>query len=267
VAIGVSAGGLEPLRAIVSRLVTTKATFFVIPHFSPDATTVMDVILGQASHLKVSKASQGLVIKKGHVYLIPPGATLKAADGQFVLGSHKREDLPQYPIDIAYESISKNFGDRAIAVILSGAGTDGAKGAARIHQAGGTVLVQDPATAEFDGMPNSVINTDSVHEVLAPEKISEYLNSLATDPDDGTSLLIHEKRFEYLDRVIRLLRGEGFDFRRYKPDILIRRIERRKELLLCKSDRDYIQLLEQSSDELASLCQDFLIAVTSFFKG
>ncbi|MFK7889893.1 MAG: chemotaxis protein CheB [Granulosicoccus sp.] len=268
VAFGASAGGLQPLQNIVRNLTQRKdCAYIVIQHLAPDAETVMDMILQRETKMTVCAAADNMLIEPGCVYVIPPGDDLEVDQGRFVLYRQQRANHgPQYPVDICFRSIAREFGDHAIAVVLSGTGSDGSRGAKVLNESGGIVLAQLPQTAEFDGMPKALIETGMVHQILAPPEIAEFINSVDIERVHETLALVPEKRADYVNEIVTLLEDGDIDFSQYKNETLYRRIERRRILTNSDTEEDYIDLLRSSEAERFQLRDDILITVTSFFR-
>lgn len=268
VVLGASAGGLLPLQAITRGIKhDLNAVLIVVQHLSPKTITMMDSILQRDTSMKVGTAADGVKLKAGTIHVIPSGENLEISNGMFLLSKQQRIDhVPQFPIDICLRSVSREYGDRAVAVILSGTGSDGARGAKLLQEAGGLVIAQDPETTEFDGMPKSVIDTGLVHQILAPADISEFLNNLNHDHPDNPLALRPADKAEYIDKVVKLLEDNHVDFTHYKEETLFRRIERRRMLANVSSRDEFVSLLRASENECDGLRDDILITVTSFFR-
>lgn len=268
VALGASAGGLNPLQSIVRSLdPKLDAAFVIVQHFSPDTETVMDMILQRDTTMTVCSAEENMKIEPSKIYVIPPGENLEVSNNQFKLSKQQRLSRgPQFPIDICFRSIAREYGDRAIAVVLSGTGTDGARGAKVLNEAGGVVLVQSPESAEFDGMPNSSIESGMAHQILTPTGIADFINQLSKDYVPDTLELLPQRRAEYVNEIVGLLAEHDIDFSQYKNETLFRRIERRRVLAHITSSDDYVEFVQSSEQERNELREDILITVTSFFR-
>lgn len=268
VVFGASAGGLQPLQSIIRSLKSRHdAAFIIIQHFSPSAQTVMDIILQRETKMTVRAAEDGMEIKSGSIYVIPPGDNLEVSHSRFDLVKQQRDNRePQCPIDISFRSIAREYGDRAIAVILSGTGSDGARGAKVLNEAGGIILAQTPQTAEFDGMPNASIESGMVHQVLAPVDIADFINNVDIEYVHETLALLPERRVNYVQQIVSLLEDDDIDFSQYKSETLFRRIERRRVLASISGTEEYLNLLTSSETERNDLRDDILITVTSFFR-
>src|SRR3989475_1375077 len=180
VAIAASAGGLNALTRILSTLPATyNAGIVVVQHLAPRHRSLMAEIIGRRSSLPVRQAVAGSHIKAGHVYLAPPDRHLLInRDGTVSLTSTELVNFVRPSADLLFESVAASYGDRAIAVVLTGTGRDGSMGVTAIKKRGGTVIVQDEASSEFFGMPSAAIKTGAVDFVLPLEEIPSALATL-----------------------------------------------------------------------------------------
>ena len=269
IGIGASAGGLDALDRLFGALAPdTGAAYVVIQHLSPDHKSMMDHLLARHTAMPVRVAEHEMPLVANGVFLIPPGKTMRVAGDRLLLAPKPEHGL-SLPIDIFFHSLAEHCGERAIAVVLSGTGSDGSRGLAAVNAAGGFVFVQEPLNAKFDGMPRSAIATGQVDVVAPAEELAVRLmahlraprllgagpgarNALATLPLDGI--------------LERLLTSSGIDFREYKPTTVLRRIERRMQVLHATSLADYQERLAASPNEQALLRRELLIPVTRFFR-
>lgn len=276
VAIGASAGGLDALERLFSSLPPdTGAAFVVIQHLAPDHKSMMDNLLARYTRMPVKVATEGLALAANSVYLIPPGKTLQLVGDRLHLDPKPEHGL-SLPIDIFFNSLAENGLDRSLAVVLSGTGSDGSRGLAAVNANGGFVFVQDPLTAKFDGMPRSAIATGLVDVVAPAEELAKRLvghiqaprsetvrlpeSSADVDPDGSVA--------RPLDAILeQLVASSGIDFREYKSNTVMRRIERRMQVLHARSLSEYHERLAASPEEQALLLRrELLIPVTRFFR-
>lgn len=172
VAIGASAGGLEALRELFTgHHGLPGMAFVVVQHLDPNHDSLMAQLLERHTDMRVSQATDGDRVERDHVYVIPPGHGLAVADGVLHLTEFKDPRGLRRPIDDFFESLAEDRKDRSASVILSGTGGDGSRGLRAIKENGGLAVVQDPATARYDGMPVSAIGTGLVDIVLPPAQI------------------------------------------------------------------------------------------------
>ncbi len=277
VVIGASAGGLDALEKLFTGLSPELgAAFIVIQHLSPDHKSMMRDLLARHTRMPVTQVEDDMPIVPNQVYLIPPGAVMSFQRGHLRLSPKSTNSLV-LPIDIFLQSLAMQNGQNAIVVILSGSGSDGARGAVAIHEAGGLLLVQDPAEAKFDGMPRSVIDTGLVDYVLPvaaiPARISAYLRLPPIVPGWGAGRLSCDQPASVLhpDAALAgilhlLLQLGGIDFDEYKTGTVLRRIERRMAACQVSSIQAYFDLLNQDRAEAMTLRHELLISVTSFFR-
>lgn len=169
VAIGASAGGLKALESLFKHMpLQTGLAFVVVQHLSPDYESVLDEILARQTSIPIETISPQTQITRDHIYLMPAGKTLTLKDGEFELANTVSNQHLEQPITRFFSSLAKKAQHEAVAIILSGSGSDGSEGIRDIHQAGGLVLVQDPDSAQFDSMPQSAIQTECYHQILSP---------------------------------------------------------------------------------------------------
>jgi two-component system CheB/CheR fusion protein len=210
-----------------------------------------------------------------HVYVIAPKTSLSIADGELRPGPPlERAGIGGGAIDLLFSSLAAAYGRDAVAIVLSGIGSDGSAGLVEIKGAGGLCIAQDPATAEHPDMPNSAIATGQVDAILAAEAMPAYLLEYAfgsrarvepTSTEQGEA--DDERATAGFEGVLRLLAiHHGFDARDYKKGTLERRSQRRLALLPFTSWADYLRYIQDHPEELAALYQDVLIGVTQFFR-
>ncbi len=180
VGIGASAGGLEALESFLTVLPKKFGVAIIfIQHLSPKHKNLLPELLrSRTTDLQIEEIEDGLEILPGRLYLCPPAKEIRIQKGIFRIASHIHQHV-HLPIDEFFASLAEDVAERAIAVILSGAGTDGARGVQAVRSAGGTVFVQDPATAEFPAMPLAAINTGQMDGVLSPQDIAREILKLS----------------------------------------------------------------------------------------
>ena len=188
--------------------------------------------------------------------------------GQLMLTNKAEERTLNLPIDIFFNSLSQELGDAAIGIILTGTGSDGSRGIRAIKDQGGIVMVQDPKEAQFDGMPQSAINTGQVDYVLPLEKLAEELFYIVSQPTSGTQLeRLVEKEEDIFLRILQLTRQyTSLDFTLYKRPTLIRRIARRMSIKKIDTPKEYLDFVKGNEPEAILLSREFLIGVTKFFR-
>jgi chemotaxis response regulator CheB len=178
VGIGASAGGESPLYDFFENLPEqTNAAYVVIRHLKRDFQSQMKFLLSRHTKLPVFTIRHEEVIKPDAIYLMPENKTVSLEHGQFYLKDREPEEVANFSIDIFFTSLAEQMKDRAVGVILSGAGTDGTSGSQAIEESGGIVIVQDPEAAKFDSMPNNAIQFDSPTYVLPAREMAKKLLS------------------------------------------------------------------------------------------
>ena len=267
VAIGASAGGLEPFEQFFDNIrVDMGLAYVVIQHLSPDFRSMMDELLNRRSAMKISRVEDGMAVEANTIYLNVPRVHMTIANGKFVLKPVSSRDALHLPINTFMESLAEEQGEKAIAIILSGTGSDGTIGAAAIQDVGGTVLVQEPETAKFDGMPNSVIEALTPDAIAPPKGLARIISRLA-DGEPVAHVPREVVETDPKERVFQLLRERfGADFSHYKNATIDRRLQRRVELLGFDSLDEYASKMANDMDEADALYGDFLIEVTEFFR-
>ncbi len=273
VGIGASAGGLEALEKFFGALAAdTGAAYVVVQHLSPDHKSMMGDLLQRHTDIPVSVIEDGELIEGNHVYLIPPGQLLRIEKGRLLMAPKSPHGL-SLPINGFLSSLANDCGPRSLAVILSGTGSDGTRGAAEINAAGGFVLAQAPEDARFDGMPASVIATGLVDAILPAAELAERVERHLHNPlasrqvAASTELELLDDSAEALDRIQALLKQySGIDFSGYKSSTIVRRIERRMQVKHAATMESYLELLKGNRDELDLLKRELLIPVTNFFR-
>ncbi|MDJ0450894.1 chemotaxis protein CheB [Methylocystis sp. JR02] len=272
VGIGASAGGLDACKKLLGNLpASDRMAFILVQHLDPTHESMMVELLSAHTSMTVVQANDRMPINPNHFYVIPPGSYLAVDEGVLRLSQPLAPHGARLPFDFLLHTLARNFGPRAVCVILSGTGTDGSLGLNAIKENRGHVIVQDPAEAAFDGMPRSAIMTGVVDLVLPVATIGEalvaYDQRLAgLNEQSGNSRAGPE---DYLRQIVDLLRTKtAHDFTLYKPGTLERRIERRMGMIGGKAAdmNQYLDLLRGDAKELDLLAKDLLIHVTSFFR-
>ncbi len=270
VGIGASAGGLEAIEQLFANMPPrTGMAFVVIQHLSPDYKSLMVDLVAKYTSMTVGHAEDGAVARPDHVYLIPPNHNLSIAGGRFRLERQSREHGINLPIDLFLKSLAFDQRDRSVAVILSGTGSDGTRGIRAIKDQLGLVLVQDPASAAFDGMPNNAISTGLVDFVLEPAQMPDKIvraTSTGTSAPLALDSAAEEHRGQLASVFGELRRHTRVDFSHYKSSTILRRLQRRMTMSQQRDISGYVSLLKSDPGEVDRLYHDLLIGVTSFFR-
>jgi two-component system, chemotaxis family, CheB/CheR fusion protein len=268
IAIGASAGGLEAINEFFDNFpLNNQFSFVIIQHLSPDYKSLLAELLTKHTQMQVSEAEDGMEVRKNCVYVIPNNKVMTLEKGRLLLWE-KSTQSPNFAIDIFFKSLAEDQQGKAIAIVLSGTGTDGTKGLDAVKKAGGFTLVQDPLSAKFDGMPNSAITSGNADVILSPEFMPEeiytylkekpLLKSFVESSIDDENILYNILKY--------LHKCTGQDFTYYKRPTLIRRVTKRMAQQDIKTLGEYYQMLQDNPSEVSHICKEFLIGVTKFFR-
>ncbi len=271
VGIGASAGGLAALQRFFRVMPADSGlAFVVILHLDPTRESAMAEILGNCTAMPVAQVNQPVAIQANHIYVIPPNSYLETEEGELRLFEPDMPRGQRKPVDALFRSLAKEYGRRAIGIILSGTGSNGSVGLGAIKQQGGVIIVQDPDTADHDGMSKSAIATGQVDLVLPVEEMPQalldyaYHPYLKSPPQEADSQAPDPHG---LEAVLAALRGRrDFDFSCYKRGTLTRRVQRRMGLSHIQSYGAYLAYLQSHPEEAQALARDLMISVTHFFR-
>ncbi|HIJ87872.1 MAG TPA: GAF domain-containing protein [Desulfuromonadales bacterium] len=272
VGIGASAGGLSALEQFFANMpVDTGMAFVVIQHLSPDFKSLMDDLLSRHTTMPIHRVSNGIELQPNSIYLIPPKTHMTVQEEKLYLTEKTLSRHIELPIDIFFNSLAEDAGERAVGVVLSGTGSDGSRGVVSINKNGGLVIVQSPESAQFDGMPRNAIATRICDFILAPDRIPRILVEYAISPlavraRMDNELEVFEDEGEYAGIFALLRRGYNLDFSKYKGSTVGRRIRRRMEFRQIPEVSDYATIVAGDQGELDLLYKDLLIGVTEFFR-
>ena len=270
VGIGASAGGLEAFKRFFCAMPPDSGMAFVlIPHLDPTHRSLMVELLSRQTAMKVSEVEEGTLVQPNCVYIIPPNRDLLITGGRLHLTEPTRHRGLQTAIDPFFRSLAEDQQEKSIGIILSGTGSHGARGLKEVKLAGGMTMAQDPKTAEHDQMPRSAINAGIIDFVLPPEKMPETLIKYIRQPDmkRAEAVPAAERTADQISAILDLLAAcTGYDFRCYRKNMLLRRIERRMGLRHLDEVSAYVAFLQEHADEVSALFRDLLIGVTSFFR-
>jgi two-component system CheB/CheR fusion protein len=267
VGVGASAGGLKALKAFFSGVTSdTGLAFIVITHLHRETPSVLPELLARQTEMPVRLVKSGELAMAAHIYLAPPGERLELRDGHLLLTGGGGVGESTLLIDALFRSLAEDAGSRAAGVVLSGTGSDGTLGAMAIKSAGGLVMVQDPADAEFKDMPGSAIAAAAVDFIRRADGLGEVLVGFyQREPRSEGEL--KPSQVQQLERLLRLLQEHtGHDFSGYKRNTVCRRIERRLNIHHLSDLGQYLQLIRETPHELDLLFHDLLIGVTYFFR-
>lgn len=271
VGIGASAGGLEAFEQFFTNLpADTGLGFVLIQHLDPTHKSILTDLLKKYTKMAVMEVKDGTVIEANCVYVIPPNKDMAILNGTLYLMEPSSPRGLRQPIDFFFRSLAEDLKERAIAIVLSGTGSEGTLGLRAIKGEGGMVMVQDPSSAKYDGMPRSAISTGLVDFVLAPEKMPDRLiayvtHSPAYKPPEGAEVMPEDGNI--VQKILILVRSRTHhDFSHYKKSTIIRRIERRMAVHQLVRKQDYLRFLQDDMLEVKTLFKELLIGVTNFFR-
>ena len=175
VGIGASAGGLQALQLLLSRFTADCTAFVVVMHLSPTHDSLLATILARATKMVVTTAKDSEVLRKNHIYVIPPGLMLTLTEEKTLRLDALPDTLPRTTIDAFLLSLSA-IGRAAIGIILSGTGTDGSEGLQQVQARGGTTFVQEPTSAQYPQMPRNA--REFADHCLEPSALGDVLMQL-----------------------------------------------------------------------------------------
>jgi len=272
VGVGASAGGFDAVKALLSEMPPNPGlSLVIVMHLSPEHDSNLAELLQPCTRMPVTQVKGSAPIEPDHVYVIPPSANLDSVDTDLRVSELESAAQRRSPIDHFFRTMAETHGPRAIAVVLSGTGSDGTLGARRVKERGGLVIAQDPAEAEFDGMPQSAVASGAVDLTLSVREMASQILRLATTkprvPVEAEALEQEEDTARTLRRILGQVRARtGHDFSRYKQSTIVRRIRRRMQVSMVETLGEYHELLRARRDEVQKLFEDLLITVTEFFR-
>lgn len=271
VGMGASAGGLEAFEVFFSAMPKDSGMAFVlISHLDPTHISILPELIQKRTEMKVLLIEDGMQIRPNTVYAIPPNKDVAMLNGVLHLMDLPRPRGFNLPIDNFFKSLALDQGANAVGIVLSGTGSDGSLGLKQIKGELGMVMVQDEASAKYDGMPRNAIATGFADYVLPVEKMPEALMKYARHAiiEPGARTCTDEEKFQKaLQKIYILLRSHTHqDFSLYKKNTIIRRIERRMHVHQINDIIEYVTYLAKSEREIYTLFKDLLIGVTGFFR-
>lgn len=277
VALGASAGGLEPLVQLLAQVPTDSGLAWIVAqHLDPDRPSLLAGLLQRATTMPVQEARQSMLIEPDHVYVMPPHAELTVADGRLHLAEPSQPRGQRLLIDRLFESLAQAQGAGAVGVLLSGMGADGSLGLQAIRARGGLTLAQRPGTAQFDAMPRHAIAAGGVAIVALPAEMPARILAsaagtstppLTAAPLAGEASAGDMPEAGVLQAILALLQAHtGHDLTHHKPSSLLRRISRRMAVHGLATLPAYADLLRANPQALELLFKELLIGVTGFFR-
>jgi len=271
VGIGASAGGLEAFEKFFANMPPdTGMAFVLVQHLSAPHKSILAALVSRYTRMEVSEVEDGVEVQPNHAYIIPPGKDMALLHGKLHLMEPGAARGLRLPIDYFFRSLAQDQLERAICVVFSGTGTDGTLGLKAVKEEGGMVMVQDPESAGYDGMPRSAIATGLVDYVLPPEEMPQRLIAYVEHAfglgGKKVSVPLPETA-DSLPKIFILLRAQmGHDFSYYKQSTIRRRIERRMVVNQIGELDHYVRYLRKNPLEVESLFRELLITVTNFFR-
>ncbi len=268
VGIGASAGGLEALEQFFENMpVDSGMAFVIIQHLDPNHKGIMRELLQRITRMEVLTVTDRLKVKPDCVYVIPPNKSMSVLKGVLHLFDPIETRGLRLPVDFFFQSLADDRLEKSIGIILSGMGSDGSAGLRAIKGKAGMVLVQDPASAKFDSMPQSAMEAVMVDIVAPANELPSKLIATLKLPSRSAARQELEKDTSALEKVIILLRAQtGNDFSEYKKNTVYRRIERRMSIHQIDHIATYVRYLQENPAEGEILFKELLIGVTGFFR-
>lgn len=270
IGLGASAGGLDAFGKFFTSMPTdTGMSFVLIQHLDPTHASNMVELLKRYTAMPVHEATNDIKLAPDHVYMIPPNRNMTITDRTLKLLEQVERPGIMHSIDLFFRSLANDLKERAICVILSGTGTDGSLGAKAVKAELGMVMVQDPDTAAYDGMPRSAIAAGVADFILPAEDMAKQLVEYIRKSYGKRAVRRREveKDSTSLTTILSLIRARTkHDFTGYKPSTINRRIERRMSINQIDNISQYLKYLREHQAEVDALVKDFLINVTSFFR-
>lgn len=273
VGIGASAGGVAAFESFFSTMPADNhpgMAFVLVQHLSRDHKSILSELIRRYTKMKVFEVEDGMAVQPNCAYIIPPNHDMAIANGVLQLLEPTVTRGIRLPIDFFFRSLAQDQHERAVCIVLSGTGSDGALGVRAVKGEGGMVMVQAPETTEHDGMPRSAIATGMVDFVLPPHEMPAQLLAYASHAfgaASGAASSQAPRASDALEKVFLLLRSQtSHDFSHYKRNTIIRRIERRMAVHQIDKLEDYIRYLQLTRGEVDALFRDLLIGVTNFFR-
>ena len=270
VGIGASAGGIEALKAFFSAVnADCGIAFVVVQHLDPEHRSLLPELLANVSRLPVASIEDQTPVEPNHVYVIPPNATLTIKNGRLHLAKPLEKRGFRTPIDSFFVSLAQDGAEKAACVILSGTGSDGTLGLRAIKENGGLSLAQEGAA--YDGMMRSALSTGLVDFVLPaeamPAKLTDYFRHMGEIGGKKEPDTIRRHPADCIAQLCALLRARtGHDFSGYKDKTILRRMQRRMQVLQIEDVPDFIDCLRKEPRQVDLLFQDILIGMTTFFR-
>ncbi|MBV7538232.1 PAS domain-containing protein [Duganella sp. sic0402] len=279
VAIGGSAGSLEALIQFFEVWPDDCGmAFIVVVHLAANEESLLPELLQRRCALTVLHAHDAQAIQPNHVYVIPPGRVLRQQQRRLSITMPDPLLGRVAVIDVLFSSVADDLGGGCAGILLSGADSDGTAGLLRISQAGGLVLVQDPAEAPHETMPRAAMASGCADDVLCVAQMPAWLLGCfgidavlrqpppqSPEPKLAHKLTHHEAEL-VSSAVLSLRRRTGHDFSCFRQNVVLRHLRRRMDLAGMDQLTDYLARLASDPAEPEALIRELLVSVTSFFR-
>ncbi len=269
IGIGAGAGSLEAIRLLFAAMpVDQNMTFIICRHSPSEITDHLDTLLRHETAMPVRHAEHGIKLEANAIYLIPDEARMILLKDRLVSFEEDEDGLGVAPLDLLLHALAASAGPNAMALLLSGEGPDGLRGAVSIKRAGGLVLVQDPEHAPRPDRLKAVVEAGlasaSTTPEIMPDLIERFIGTGEVDPAAGTVRTADQAA---LSRIFRLL-SERFDLDLdvYRKAMVARGIRRRAGLVMAEDLQAYAGYLASDEGEAEALLDDLMIGVTAFFR-
>lgn len=273
VGIGASAGGLTAFEAFFSGMPTDiepGMAFVLVQHLAPDHKSLLSELVRKYTRMQVFEVEDGMIVQPNCAYIIPPNRDMAFLNGTLQLMEPIAPHGKRLPIDFFFRSLAQDLHSRAICIVLSGTGHDGTQGLRAVKAEGGMVMAQNPESTEYEGMPQSALDTGLVDFQLPPAEMPAQLINFVNHAFGKLrrNTTSHKPGIDNAQKkIFILLRSQtGHDFSQYKPNTIMRRIERRMAIQQISTIDEYVKYLQQTPGEIDSLYKDLLIGVTNFFR-
>ena len=274
VGIGASAGGLAAFEAFFSGMPADAdpgMAFILVQHLAPDHKSILTDLVRRYTRMQVYEVEDGMAVQPNCTYIIPPNRDMAILNGALQLLEQTSPRGMRLPIDFFFHSLARDQRERAICIVLSGTGSDGTQGVRAIKGEGGMLMVQNPESTEYDGLPRSAIATGLADYVLPPAEMPAQLIAYIAHAFGKRPRPVFPpapKAEDHLKKICVLLRAQtGHDFSLYKRNTMVRRVERRLAIHQIDQLDGYVRYLQQNPSEVEALFRDLLIGVTNFFRG
>lgn len=245
-----------------------NVTYILAQHMSPDHRSMMVELLERETSLKVEAATHNFLPRANVIYVAPPNTDIAIRNGRMILSKPSNMIGPKPSVDLLFLSLAQDREEKCIAIVLSGTGTDGARGIKAVKAAGGMTIAQDPTSAKYDSMPNAAIRIGGADFVLTPQEIASQLPSMiGSFPNHKADMLAKELPVSIQSSIIKEITAQtGMDFSSYKEATLARQVARRMATKQISNLEEYGEYLKSHREEVTDLANSFLICVTSFFR-